>query len=103
MSETTQTAPETKTRGVRLTQHGETQWLVIRREVEDPKQGLVTKVDAYILQCRGGLYQLAHGNKVYNVRLGDRPSCTCPDHTYRRRECKHLAALKKLVEAGRLS
>src|SRR5215472_1911388 len=30
----------------------------------------------------------------YDVLIdGNDSSCTCPDHTYRRRECKHLAAI----------
>jgi len=101
MSETTQTAPETKTRGVRLTQHGETTWMVLREE----KDGKTT-VSAYIVERRGGFWRLSKSDgKVYNVRLagGDGPSCTCPDATYRRRICKHQSALSALLAAGRLS
>ena len=99
---TATTTPETKARGVRLTDEG---WLVIRVEKEDPKVGLVTTTDAYRVECRGGLWQLTKtdGRTVYNVRLGDKPACTCPDHTYRRRECKHISALKALQLAGRIN
>jgi hypothetical protein len=39
----------------------------------------------------------------YDVLIDDRDSsCTCPDHTYRRRECKHLAALASLIRAGKI-
>jgi len=90
-----------KTRGVRLTDEG---WLVIRVEKEDPKVGLVTTTDAYRVECRPGLWQLTKTDgTVYRVRLGDKPSCTCPDHTYRRRVCKHASALLALQAAGRLS
>lgn len=29
-------------------------------------------------------------------------SCECADHAYRRRPCKHMAAIRKLLELGRL-
>ena len=93
----TPTEAKGKTRGVRLTDNG---WLVLRAE----KDG-VTTTDAYRIECRGGLWQLTKtdGRTVYNVRLGDKPACTCPDHTYRRRECKHISALKALQLAGRIN
>src|SRR5687767_14063311 len=30
----------------------------------------------------------------YTVRLGDAPRCTCPDHTLRKRTCKHIYAVE---------
>jgi len=90
-----------KTRGVRLTEEG---WLVIRVEKEDPKVGLVTTTDAYRVECRGGLWQLTKTDgTVYRVRLGAEASCNCPDHTYRRRACKHILGLQALQAAGRLN
>jgi hypothetical protein len=39
----------------------------------------------------------------YDVLIhGNESSCTCPDRTYRRRECKHIAALDSLIRAGKI-
>ncbi len=40
----------------------------------------------------------------YDVLIhGNESSCTCPDHTYRRRECKHLAAIAALIQSDKLT
>jgi hypothetical protein len=40
----------------------------------------------------------------YDVLLHGRDSsCTCPDHTYRHRLCKHIAALDSLIRAGKIA
>jgi hypothetical protein len=40
----------------------------------------------------------------YDVLIhGNQSSCTCPDHTYRRRQCKHIAAIDTLLRAGRIA
>jgi uncharacterized Zn finger protein len=38
------------------------------------------------------------GDACYFVRLdGPRPVCTCPDHRFRKRQCKHLQAVAALT------
>lgn len=41
-----------------------------------------------------GVYSVASfsGEDRYTVRLGDRPSCTCPDSEFNGATCKHLLA-----------
>jgi AAA domain-containing protein/Toprim domain-containing protein len=46
-----------------------------------------------------GLYLVSGGREPHEVTLpaDAAPSCDCPDHVYRRRECKHIVAVR---EAG---
>lgn len=40
-------------------------------------------------------------NKEYSVAVvGGVWSCTCPDHTYRHVECKHIHAVAELLSEG---
>lgn len=34
---------------------------------------------------------------MYRVTLGEHPTCTCPDHQFRRRECRHIAAARQAL------
>jgi hypothetical protein len=40
----------------------------------------------------------------YDVLLDGRDSsCSCPDHIYRHRQCKHMAAIASLIQAGKIA
>lgn len=43
--------------------------------------------------------ETARAGGLYQVRRypGDRCTCTCPDHRYRQRDCKHILWLKHHV------
>jgi len=48
-----------------------------------------------------GRYRVTGGRTPYLVELDrDRASCTCPDHVYRHRACKHLVAVVNYVLRG---
>ncbi len=39
-----------------------------------------------------------HGNGNYEVIMGNKPSCSCPDFTNRQKDCKHIHAVRFYLE-----
>lgn len=83
--------------------------LDIRICLTDPGEGLVEINGVmYVAVDRVGTVtlrkMLCHGGDgtEYTLRVGSRGcyGCTCPDAKYRRRECKHVAAANKFLDAS---
>lgn len=74
--------------------------LAIEHDLPTPAQrgaalaesGAVERLDADTFAVAGS------NGTVYEVRLGAGPaSCTCPDHQYRQRDCKHVIATRTVA------
>lgn len=53
--------------------------------------------ETYAVSVGNGFARLAKSDgKVYEVAL-DEGRCSCPDHKYNRRECKHIKALRSAL------
>jgi hypothetical protein len=77
---------------------GSCRWL---RRIDDTKTGLLEiNGQLYGVVAVDGGYQLVKPDgTVYDVD-GTTWSCTCPDATWRQRECKHAKALRAALAAA---
>jgi hypothetical protein len=93
-------------RSAHLSQIGNTQilWLTIGTETQ--AYGL-TQLETDFGTAGFHLSKADKGDghaEEYDLLIdGNRSSCSCPDCTYRRRECKHLAAIASLIRAGKIA
>jgi hypothetical protein len=103
---TTRKPAEKPARSAHLSQIGDKQilWLTIGEETQ--AYGLTQLETDYGVAG----FHLSKADKgdghaeEYDLLIhGNESSCTCPDHTYRRRECKHLAAIASLIRAGKIA
>lgn len=69
--------------------------------VEARKQrGLVLAATARIRRANNAWHvpTSTPGKRGYTVRLGEQPSCTCPDHETRGCKCKHIYAVEFVIQ-----
>jgi hypothetical protein len=103
---TTRKPAEKPARSAHLSQIGNTQilWLTIGEETQ--AYGL-TRLEADFGTAGFHLSKADKGDgkvEEYDLLIhGRESSCTCPDHIYRHRQCKHIAALDSLIRAGKIA
>ena len=90
--------PATKTRTLRLTHTGDSLALVIHQQ--EGRQAI--QVDAYFLTVTPDMVVFGkHDGTRYEVRGN---ACSCPGHKHygHKTVCKHVAAVAKLTEMGKI-
>ena len=102
---TTQTRPQA-TRTLRWVPNAD-DWSPVAGALTITIDGKATTytVTEFPLGLPGRGFQLATvgGIESYGVECGPRQTtCECYDSLYRRRACKHIAAVRKLIELGRI-